>query len=91
MAQPRRDDGSDAESEEALGWLLGFFEPPRNATDLLRHRFPSKVGGRPAWLDPLHLPPREQLTCGATGRPLQFLVQVRPTNKTRSQRAPVAS
>lgn len=56
--------------------MLGFVEPAEDAADLLRHRFPSKLGGRPAWLDPLRLPSPEQLTCGATGRPLDFLLQV---------------
>lgn len=36
-----------------------------------------QVGGRPAWLDPLHLPSAEQLTCRVTGKPLEFLLQVR--------------
>lgn len=31
-----------------------------------------------AWLDPVHLPSRAQLTCGASGEPLRFLLQVRP-------------
>lgn len=69
---------SDSEEEEFVGeWNLGFVEPPQKPTDLLRHRFPSKVGGRPAWLDPLHLPTPDQLTCKATGKQLQFLLQVR--------------
>lgn len=37
----------------------------------------AQVGGRPAWLDPLHLPSPEQLTCRVTGKPLEFLLQVR--------------
>ena len=70
--------GSDSEGEEdECEWLLGFVEPPRKRADLLRHRFPSKVGGRPAWLDPLHLPTEEQLTCRVTGKPLDFLLQAR--------------
>ena len=75
---PRRDDDdSDVESEAELDWLLGFVDPPASPSDLLRHRFPSKVGGRPAWLDPLRLPTADQITCPATGRVLQFLIQVR--------------
>lgn len=74
---PRYGDESDVESEEVCEWLLGFVEPPRRRADLLRHRFPSKVGGRPAWLDPLHLPTQEQLTCRVSGKPLDFLLQVR--------------
>ena len=30
-----------------LQWLLGFIELPENEHCLLRHKFPSKVGGRP--------------------------------------------
>lgn len=30
-----------------LQWLLGFLEEPTSSARLLRHRFPSKVGGRP--------------------------------------------
>lgn len=80
-APPREDppaaEESDAEEEEEeCEYLLGFVEPPRKRADLLRHRFPSKVGGRPAWLDPLHLPSPEQLTCRVTGKPLEFLLQV---------------
>lgn len=73
---PRSGDDSDAENDIDLDWLLGFVDPPRHACDLLRHRFPSKVGGRPAWLDPVHLPTRDQLTCPATGHLMQFLIQV---------------
>lgn len=59
-----------------LQWMLGFVEPVEDATQLLRHRFPSKVGGRPAWLNPVQLPSKEELTCKATGRPMDFLLQV---------------
>lgn len=75
--------GMESDDEQEVGeWNLGFVEPPRRATDLLRHRFPSKVGGRPAWLDPLHLPTADQFTCRATCRPLQFLLQVRPWDRS---------
>jgi hypothetical protein len=77
MAAREHESDSDAESMERCEWLLGFVEQPRKRTDLLRHRFPSKLGGRPAWLDPLHLPTEEQLTCRVTGKPLDFLLQVR--------------
>ena len=77
MAARQHESDSDVESEERCEWLLGFVEQPRKRTDLLRHRFPSKLGGRPAWLDPLHLPTEEQLMCRVTGKPLDFLLQVR--------------
>lgn len=93
-----------------LQWLLGFVEEAEPAA-LLRHRFPSKAGGRPvrasflgfdlsssvrmsrlqatptvlplmachtaaqAWLNPVHLPTAEQLTCNITSKPLDFLLQ----------------
>ena len=76
-AQKGTGEDSDGESDIATEWLLGFVEPPHHPSDLLRHRFPSKVGGSPAWLDPLALPTRDQLTCPYTGKPMQFLLQAR--------------
>lgn len=35
-----------------------------------------QIGGSPAWLDPVDLPAKAQLECKATGRPLNFLLQV---------------
>lgn len=69
------EESSDEEATRDLVWLLGFVEPPLCPTDLLRHRFPSKVGGRPAWLDPVHLPKMDQLTCPFTGKVMRFLMQ----------------
>lgn len=67
----------DTDDEAAFSeWNLGFVEPPKRPTDLYRHRFPSKVGGRPAWLNPVQLPAGDQLRCKATGQQLQFLLQV---------------
>eukprot|EP00887_Chlorella_sp_A99_P000437 scaffold17.g437.t1 len=69
--------GSDDDDEPSgLECLLGFVEPPERPADLLRHRFPSKLGGRPAWLDPLHLPTAAQLACRVTGQRMDFLLQV---------------
>uniref|UniRef100_A0A4W3HP11 MYND-type domain-containing protein n=1 Tax=Callorhinchus milii TaxID=7868 RepID=A0A4W3HP11_CALMI len=39
-------------------------------------QFPSKVGGRPAWLSLGPLPGPERLRCGGCGEPLLFLLQV---------------
>ncbi|GIL77234.1 hypothetical protein Vretimale_3090 [Volvox reticuliferus] len=66
----------DEDEPEEISWNLGFVEKPEKPHLLLRHRFPSKVGGRPAWLDPLRLPSREMLTCRLSGRPLDFLLQI---------------
>lgn len=89
MSDSRPQPESDVEPDEGCEWLLGFVEPPRKRTDLLRHRFPSKVGGRPAWLDPLHLPTEEQLTCRVTGQPLDFLLQVCRRRRRCRRRLPV--
>ncbi|XP_073527584.1 programmed cell death protein 2 isoform X4 [Phyllobates terribilis] len=54
---------------------LGFVqecEPWR----LLSPQFPSKVGGRPAWLGEVGLPGLERLQCGVCMKPLAFLLQV---------------
>lgn len=54
---------------------LGFSEPSEPHL-LGRHHFPSKLGGRPAWLDPLNLPPPSQVTCQHCHQPLTFLCQL---------------
>ena len=70
------EDDEDRSSSSSLPWLLGFVEPPTSPLSLLRHHFRSKIGGRPAWLDPCSLPTPAQLCCGVTGSPLDFLCQV---------------
>lgn len=72
----RPEQAESEEDQDDLEYMLGFVDVPEKATDLLRHRFPSKVGGAPAWLDPLNLPTLQQLTCGATGQTMRFLLQV---------------
>lgn len=67
---------SDNESDVENDWMLGFVEAPLRNTDLLRHQFPSKVGGRPAWLDPINLPSHDELCCEKTGKLMRFLLQV---------------
>ncbi|PNW84571.1 hypothetical protein CHLRE_03g149500v5 [Chlamydomonas reinhardtii] len=66
----------EEEEPDEIQWNLGFVEEPEKPHLLMRHRFPSKVGGRPAWLDPLRLPSTDMLTCKASGKPLDFLLQV---------------
>lgn len=54
---------------------IGFLEERENW--LLHPRFfPSKVGGKPAWLDLKYIPSSEELTCKICGDPLTFLCQV---------------
>ncbi|XP_071468940.1 programmed cell death protein 2 isoform X3 [Marmota flaviventris] len=54
---------------------LGFAEPAP-AWRLRSEQFPSKVGGRPAWLGEAALPGPAALGCARCGRPLAFLLQV---------------
>lgn len=56
-------------------WAYGFVENNFEPGSLSRHRFPSKVGGRPSWLNPALLPSPSQLQCGASGKNLLFLLQ----------------
>nr|XP_010918797.1 programmed cell death protein 2 isoform X1 [Elaeis guineensis]XP_010918798.1 programmed cell death protein 2 isoform X1 [Elaeis guineensis]XP_010918799.1 programmed cell death protein 2 isoform X1 [Elaeis guineensis] len=68
------EDEDDEEEEE--GVTLGFVEKPKKPCFLLRHLFPSKAGGVPAWLDPVDLPREQARICGFCGEPLEFLLQV---------------
>ena len=54
---------------------LGFVEAAP-AWRLRSEQFPSKVGGRPAWLGAAGLPGPEELACALCGRPLAFLLQL---------------
>lgn len=54
---------------------LGFIDETQNL--LLESRFfPSKVGGKPAWLDLKFIPSSDQLICDACGMPNSFLCQL---------------
>ena len=71
------DDYFDDEYDAADDISLGFARPPDDPIVLQRNHFPSKLGGRPAWLDPMMLPlDAEQLKCAATGEPMKFLLQL---------------
>lgn len=54
---------------------LGFTEKPEDPKRLTSPYFPSKIGGKPAWLD-LRLPVPDVLVCKKCGKPLVFLLQV---------------
>lgn len=43
---------------------------------LVSSQFPSKVGGRPAWLGEVGVPGPEDLQCGVCQKPVAFLLQV---------------
>ena len=55
---------------------LGFVEKVRDPSELSSAFFPSKVGGKPEWLDLQNLPSPETLSCGHCKSPLVFLLQV---------------
>ncbi|CAM6096376.1 unnamed protein product [Calypogeia fissa] len=73
------EEGNGDDDEDAVwgvGGLKGFVQRPEKPWTILRQYFPSKVGGCPAWLDPLNLPKGEHMLCGICDKPLQFLLQV---------------
>lgn len=55
---------------------LGFVEKAEDPSHLTSSFFPSKLGGKPAWLDPLNTPSPGELSCGHCMKPLTFLLQV---------------
>nr|CAB3264723.1 programmed cell death protein 2 [Phallusia mammillata] len=61
-------------SEESVD--LGFLETPEHEWRLHRCYFPSKVGGKPAWLDPKNLPTTKMLECKNCCKPMIFLLQL---------------
>ncbi|KAH8740264.1 hypothetical protein FG386_001539 [Cryptosporidium ryanae] len=56
--------------------LLGYLEDPKNKILLTSTFFPSKFGGKPAWLDPKYLPSQNDLQCSSCGFRLRFLLQI---------------
>lgn len=61
--------------------VLGFLEEAE-PWRLLSPQFPSKVGGRPAWLNHRGLPSLPELECGICRLPMAFLLQVSgPVNR----------
>jgi len=61
---------------------LGFIENTE-PWKLISRFFPSKVGGRPAWLELKRLPDPDQLRCGHCSSPLVFLCQMYAPDETR--------
>jgi len=65
---------------------LGFVENDFESWETESRHFPSKVGGRPAWLDLKHLPSSQMMTCPQCEKPRAFLLQVYApdNNQTRA-------
>ena len=80
------EDDEDYDEDEVS---LGFVKPVDDPTLLLRNHFPSKMGGQPAWLDPLQLPlESDELKCKVTGEKMQFLLQLyAPLDESEDTRA----
>jgi len=79
---PQKVDADSSESTSAaqdIDELVGYLEDPPEEDErylLQRHFFPSKIGGRPAWLIPDRMPTDQDMTCEKCGLPLRFLLQV---------------
>lgn len=65
-----------ASAGNVKGVELGFLEKPDAKTDLTSAHFPSKVGGKPAWLELQQLPSPEQLACNVCKKPMVLLIQL---------------
>ncbi|CAE7317150.1 Pdcd2 [Symbiodinium sp. CCMP2456] len=62
-------------------------DPPSEVEKRLLRRqfFPSKVGGRPAWLIPANLPGEEELACLRCSSRMRFLMQIYASQGTRKE------
>ncbi|KAI8809330.1 programmed cell death protein 2 [Cladochytrium replicatum] len=59
---------------------LGFVEPFEEPPNYDLSDFPSKVGGRPLWLNPSHALGPEDLMCGSCNQIMVLLVQIYTTD-----------
>jgi len=69
------EEDDDDEDDECGDDMVGYLEKPPSARErklLTRRNFPSKVGGKPAWLIPQALP---DTSCRRCSRPMRFLMQ----------------
>ena len=56
-------DSDDGDECEEAAVFLGYAKEAKSSVARLRNHFPSKMGGEPAWLDPMRLPWPAELTC----------------------------
>ena len=64
------------EEDVVVDVSCGLLEPVSDPADVVPGALPSKVGGKPAWLIPEHLPPPSELACPSCGVQMVFLLQV---------------
>lgn len=64
---------------------LGFVTEDFDPWEVESRHFPSKVGGKPAWLDLGNLPKPEILKCSKCGKPTTFLLQVYSPDSSQVQ------
>jgi len=64
---------------------LGFLETDYEAWEVASRHFPSKVGGKPAWLDLKYLPAVTEMECQDCHQPRKFLLQVYAPDNNSSQ------
>ncbi|XP_039256940.2 programmed cell death protein 2-like [Styela clava] len=72
-----------SQGSSSTGIELGFLKniDHEDFWRLYRCYFPSKLGGKPAWLDPKNLPSTEELKCPSCGKPTIFLLQIYAPNE----------
>ena len=70
---------SDDDENDDLEWDLGFLETKRDETSVHAIYFPSKVGGKPEWLDP-SVHPKRMSEANETHREMDFLLQIYAAN-----------
>lgn len=54
---------------------LGFLEKPEDPIIFEPQYFPSKVGGKPSWIEPRSIPGNDRLKCNNCKYPMLFLLQ----------------
>ena len=70
---------SDDDENDDLEWDLGFLEEREDKNALHAIYFPSKVGGKPEWLDP-SVNPKQMVEANETKRRMDFLLQIYAAN-----------
>ena len=70
---------SDDDENDDLEWDLGFLEEREETTSLHAIYFPSKVDGKPEWLDP-SVNPKQMVEANETKRAMDFLLQIYAAN-----------